>query len=96
MLDLQASAEVHNDARSEELVVRFLEPHAQWDTRPCWQDYARLNLEQNGLRRICLWGEEGAISVFRTRLRFCLKRPSYRQGDSQMLANSAAQRPYSV
>ena len=76
---LGTDAEVHNDARSEELVVRFLAPHAQQDTRPWWQDYARLDLEQSGLSRICLWGEEGALSVFRTRLRSVLKDPASRR-----------------
>ena len=56
-------------------MVQILEPHAQWDTYPWWQEYAQFNLEQNGMGRICLWEEEGALSVFRTRLRYLTKDP---------------------
>lgn len=74
-------AEVHANVQEERavLVVKFLEIYTQREVRPRWGVYARHGKDL-GIRRFCLWGEDGAMSVFRDRLHSLLRAPEVRRG----------------
>ena len=60
-------------------MVRFLGTHAQRDTRPWWQEYTNLDHDDGELSRICVWGEDGSLSVIRTRLRYVVREAEARR-----------------
>ena len=67
-----AAEDLNEDLVGEELVVRFLDRRAQHNSRPRWEEYAAYSTSGK-LVCLCLWGEKGRMSDFRSRLKLLIR-----------------------
>ena len=64
----------------EELITKFLTPQSQRATRPHWKQYAEYSDRNSELHRLCIWGENAAMGVFRGRLKSLISDITVRVG----------------